>query len=389
MVDKITVIKNQITQYEVMHHFRKSLSSAFERRGIEVELIDISKLTKSELFQTIYRASPDYTLAFNGLQPKLGDQFLSDELQIPHVAWLVDSAHYFDQMAKGAFNLIISPDQYSADQHRSWGSSHSYFLPHAFEAALATPPGGERPFPIVFLGTLLDPTEIHNAWKRSMPPNHVDAMVRAAETVLKDPNLSYQEALKDMMEKDPSFWGPLTFSDLKNLYISFDLYVRARDRIELLKSLEGLPVHIFGNTQGKARWEDFLDVKKGDYTIHPAVDFPQSVEIMKQAQIVLNSSPMFKTGAHERIFYGLGSGAAVLTNKTAWIHDHYIENEEILLYDFKSNANREKIEELLFHPEKLVQIAQKGQEKVMKQDTWDQRAASLLDIMEKEYEKFQ
>lgn len=215
-------------------------------------------------------------------------------------------------------------------------------------------------------------------------------MVQATVNVLNDPNLPYQKALEDLMTQEPSFWGPLSPSDVNNLYISLDLYVRACDRIELLKSLEGLPVHIFGNKQGKAEWGDFLDLKKGDYTLHPAVDFPQSVEIMKQAQIVLNSSPMFKTGAHERIFYGLGSGAAVLTNQTAWIRDHYLENEEILLYDLKNKCEiRQKIEELLFHPEKLEQIAQRGQEKVMKQDTWDQRAGSLLGIMEKEYEKFQ
>ena len=378
-IEKITVFKNQITQYDVMHHFRKSLSDAFERKGVEVELLDITKLTKPELIQTIFRASPDYTLAFNGLQPLQGDRFLSDELQIPHAAWLVDSAHYFDQMAKGALNLIISPDQTSADLHKSWGSPHSYFLPHAFDATLVAQPGGERPFPIVFLGTLLDPIDVHEAWKKSMPSTYVEGMIQAASDVLKNPDLPYQKALENLLKQDPSFWGRLSPTDLRSLYISFDLYVRAIDRIELLKSLEGLPVHIFGNEPATRKWGDFLDLKKGNFHLHPAVDFPQSIEVMKQAQIVLNSSPMFKKGAHERIFYGLGSGAAVLTNPTTWIKDNYKENEEILL---NSSETRQNLEELLFHPEKLEAMAQKGQKKVMKQDTWDHRAASLLQIME-------
>lgn len=387
-MDKIVVFKNQVAQYDVLHYFRKSLSDAFERRGIQVELIDISNLTKEELFCLIFKGSPDFTFAINGLQPLKGDQFLSDELQIPHIAWLVDSAHYFDQMGKGALNILISPDQYSADLHQSWGSSHSFFLPHGFEASFVTKPEEKRPFPIVFLGTLIDPIHIHESWKQSLPLNYVEELIQAANDVLKDPTLPYQKALENVMTKDKSYWSRASLVDLRNLNISFDLYLRACERIELLKSLCGLPVHIFGNKPITRGWEDFLDLKKGNYILHPSVDFPQSIEIMKQAQIVLNSSPMFKMGAHERIFYGLGTGAAVLTNKTAWILAHYKENEEILLYGFQEPL-KQRIEELLFSPKKLVSIAQKGQAKVLKNDTWDARANSLLEIMEREYETFQ
>lgn len=375
-MDKITVFKNRVTQYDVMHCFRKSLSDAFERLGIEVELLDISKMTMAELLHSIYKASPDYTLAFNGLEPLQGGNFLSDELQIPHVAWLVDSAHYFTRIGKGAFNLLISPDQTSADLHKTWGATRSFFLPHGFEASVATPPEKERHFPIVFLGSFIDPIEIQEAWKKSMPLEHVEELVEAAKKVLCDPSLPYQQALGDR-------WNSLSPADYSVLAMSFDLYVRATDRIELLKSLCGLPVHIFGNRPAARGWEDFLDLKNGDYTLHPAVNFPESIEIMKQAKIVLNSSPMFKTGGHERIFYGLGCGAAVLTNRTTWIMEHYKENEEILLYNSK-----EKIEELLSSPGKLVEIAQKGQEKALKNETWDARAKSLLEIMQQQYETF-
>lgn len=383
-MDKITVFKNQVTQYGVMHYFRESLTKAFQKKGIEIELIDIAHLTKPDLFKLIYRSPPDYTLAFNGLQALPEGNFLSDELEIPHAAWLVDSAHYFTGMAKGAYNLIISPDQLSADLHQAWGSSHSYFLPHAFEASLKTAPEQERPFPIVFLGTFIDPTEIQEAWKEIFPKNHLDSLIQIAEKVIKTPSLTYQKALADYIAEDTLFWSRFPPKDINLLNISFDQYIRARDRIELLKSLEGLPVHIFGKVPGKRNWGDFL--KEGQYTFHPSVDFPESIEIMKQAQIVLNSSPMFKTGAHERIFYGLGSGAAVLTNHTPWIDAHYVKNEEILVFDHETT--KESIKELLSQPEKLVQIAKKGQEKVMRQDTWDARAGSLLNIMEEKLESF-
>lgn len=377
---KIAFFKNQTTQYDVLHHFRISLTQALEKLGVSTALIDLENMDRAAFFRAIYSSPPDYTFAFNGLQAISDGQFLCDELEIPHIAWIVDSAHYVLDFARSPFNLMIAPDQTSADILKNAGAAGSYFLPHAFEASLATSPDTERTIPLVFCGSLMDPIELEALWKQHLPPNIAKGMQEAAEKTLADPNLTYQEAFEELLLRHPDFFSTLPQEKIIQLVMSLDGYIRAKDRINLLKALKGLPVHIYGNCLSWRTWGDFLDLQKGDYKIKPAVNFEEAIGIMKTAEIVLNSSPMFKTGAHERIFYGLGLGAAVLTNQTPWNQAHFSEDELLVYPSGNPEAIYDQVEDLLKHPDKLKEMAKKGQKKVLQEHTWDVRAKQLVNL---------
>lgn len=362
----ITFFKNPITQYDVLHFFRDSLAKGLEKNGVKTHLVDLSDI------KSLYANPPDYTLAFNGLHPSSKGDFLADELEIPHIAWLVDSAYYFYSLAKCPLNILITPDQRSSDLFTEWGSKTAHFLPHAFDEDLAFN-SSDRPLPLVFLGSLMDPIEMEELWKRHMPPAVVKSLMEAAEETLKIPEMTYQRAYESLMKEHDSFFAPLTPPQIADIGTTLDRYVRAKDRIELLQSLEGLPVHIYGNCLSKRSWGDFID--PSSFTISPGVAFSEAIEIMKKAEIVINSSPMFKTGAHERIFYGLGLGAAVLTNETPWVKTHF-PSDEILLH-----GQRERLEVLLAHPEQLREMVAKGQERVLKEHTWGVRAKQLIKLI--------
>jgi spore maturation protein CgeB len=387
-IEKIAIFKNLVAQYNALHYFRLGLTKALEDQGIEVALIDTDGGDRQEFFRSIYINPPDFTLAFNGLMP-MGGRFLCDEIQIPHVSWLVDSAHNFQMMTPGLFNIIISPDQLSADLFKKWGAPRSFFLPHAFDVSDTAPPGGERSLPIVFCGSLMDPLEVEELWKNSLPAPLVEDLKAAADEVILSQTLTYQQAFEGLHSQHAPFFNTLHPENMTLLIQSLDRYLRAKDRIEMLKSLAGFPVHIYGNLYSKRSWGDFLDLEKGSYHIHEALDFPEAVKVMKSAQIVLNSSPMFKTGAHERIFYGLGLGACVMTNNTPWIHSHFKENEELLIYKPNEKEKlRDTLAGLLSQPEALAEIARRGQAKVLKEHTWDVRSKELIAIMENEIETF-
>lgn len=377
---RISFFKNQTTQYDVLHHFRNGLTSALEKQGINTSLIDLEHMDRASFFKAIYSSPPDYTFAFNGLQPLKDGRFLCDELEIPHIAWLVDSAHYALDFAKTPFNHLITPDQISADILRGAGAKQADFLPHAFESSLTTSPDTERSVPIVFCGSLMDPIEIESLWKQHLPPNIFKSLLDAAEKTLSLPEQTYQEAFDQIMNLHPDFFRTLTPEKITHLVVSLDGYIRAKDRINLLVALKGLPVHIYGNSLSNRTWGDYLDLANGDYRISPAINFQSAIMIMKNAKIVLNSSPMFKTGAHERIFYGLGLGAAVLTNETSWNQEHFSSDELLIYSSGNPKEMHDKIAELLNHPNKLKEIAMKGQQKVLEKHTWDVRAKQLLNL---------
>lgn len=379
---RISFFKNQTTQYDVLHHFRTGLTNALERQGVSTSLIDLENMDRSSFFKAIYSSPPDYTLAFNGLQALSDGRFLCDELEIPNISWLVDSAHYALDFARSPFNILITPDKTSTDIFKSAGAKQTHFLPHAFEASLATSPDSERSIPLVFCGSLMDPIEKESLWKQHLPQNIAKGLIQAAEKTLSDPKQTYQGAFEELMKLNSDFFSNLPQENITQLVMSLDGYIRAKDRINLLIALEGLPVQIYGNCLSHRKWGDFLDLENGDYRISPAVNFGSAIMIMKNAQIVLNSSPMFKTGAHERIFYGLGLGAAVLTNETPWNQEHFSKDELLTYPSGNPKLMYDKIAYLLNHPEQLKEMAFKGQHKVMERHTWDVRAEQLLNLIE-------
>lgn len=383
-IEHILFFTNKKTQYDVLHSFRKSLSASLQKLGVQISTIDFSQANES-LLPMIYRNLPDCTFAFNGLSPLPGNYFLADKLEIPHVAWLVDAAHYFYEYPRSPYNIIISPDQTSCDQMKKWGSEHSFFLPHAFEASLKTDPRQERKYPLVFLGTCIDPLETEENWK-TLPKNVRQSLFDLAEQVMFVPSLTVQEGFEKVKVKHADYFK--TQSEEMGLFLwdTFDGYIRAKDRLALLNALREFPIHIFGNSLTPRSWGDFLDLKKGNYTLHAGVSFDEAIQIMRQSQIVLNSSPMFKQGAHERIFYGLGLGALVLTNETPWLTENL---SETLTYRHDQwSKTIEALKMFLSNPEKRIEKVIQGQEKVLKNHTWDHRARQLIGILQEELEKY-
>lgn len=370
MVDHIAFFKNQITQYGVLHDFREALMYALQEAGVRVSLIDVESLK-----QSVYRNPPDFTFAFNGLPPMSNGKFLCDELEIPHIGWLVDSAYYFYSFSKTPLNFLVAPDARSAEILTNWGAKNVWFLPHAFNKKYTKPPDLLKQYPLVFLGSLIDPDETEELWKSHLPPKIRSEMVDAGYLALES-ELTYQSAYEKVIGNNLDFFAPLSVQQMADIGTTLDCYIRAKDRINLLRSVKDLPLHIFGNCLSKRTWQDVLG--EGNYKVYPSVNFPEAIEVMQQSQIILNSSPMFKTGAHERIFYGFGCGSFVFTNDTPWLRSNFTD-EELGVYSSKNPLEAKgKLEALFANRENLLELTLKGQQKVLKDHTWDNRAADLL-----------
>lgn len=381
----LVIFKNQSTQYGVMHAFREGLTKGLESIGARVRLLEFNQGIAPNI-SSIYRYPPDCTLAFNGPHQLKEGIFLADKIEIPHFAWLLDGAYYFSEMAHSLYYRIICPDEDSRKWMSQLGSQHAYFLPHAFDAALYSPPTENPHLPIVFLGSLIDYLEIESEWKKELPKQLLKAFLEGSDKVLFSRDFSIPKVFDTISNDNPFFFDKLEKEKIYSLIQSFDLYIRGKHRVLLLNGLKDFPLHIFGNPLGKRTWNDFLD-EGGNYKIHPSLDFQEAVKVMKNSAIILNSSPMFKGGAHERIFYGLGLGSLVLTNETRWLKTHFEEGEELLSYDLSClEKTCEQLTYLLAQSEKRKALIEKGQQKVLQKHTWKQRAEKLIEIIESELE---
>lgn len=335
--------------------------------------MDWSNQDPSELRRLFYGNPPDCTLGFNG-PPRLSNgKVFAEEVEVPHVCWLVDSAHHFRDYVDFKLHTLITPDQTSCDLMRLWGAKSVYFLPHGADPLPLGLPFEERPYSLAFFGSIYDPEEILQKWRKDLPKSLVDFLVETADRVLAIPEACYQTELikNELLNQETAL----------PLIQEFDIYLRALDRKRLLQSLKGLPVHFFGLVEGGKTLQDIVG-PVDSFIQHSHLEFEETLQMMGKCKLILNSSPMFKTGGHERIFYAQSAGSAVLTNDTPWIRSHYAVGDEILCY---GGLGLDKLAGFLTDQEKkLASIAEKGREKALKEHTWDVRAGQLLEILQKE-----
>ncbi|MDE6025403.1 MAG: glycosyltransferase [Lachnospiraceae bacterium] len=103
-------------------------------------------------------------------------------------------------------------------------------------------------------------------------------------------------------------------------------------------------------------------------------------QIIKCSKINLNmTNRPIKTGLPLRIFDLMGAGGFVISNYQAEIPEHFIPDEDIVLFDSIPDLLN-KIDYYLTHDEERIQIAKNGYEKVKKYHSYDVRLQQIFEI---------
>jgi len=311
-------------------HFAKSFSQALERQGAHTRLHWIADGHFFHAFHAITQDPPDLTCSFSDIH--LAGNPIGDLWQIPHLSLLIDPAIYFLHQLKGDYSWVSCVDKGDVDFVRALNFERVFYLPHGGERSLTTPPAKSRPFDVVFFGSCKE-FETQD-----------EIVLSAASRVLSPGNISILQSLVDL---------GVTDEQLPGYHTEVDLYTRFKDRIELLRALKSHQVHIWGN----GPWEKYVP----NALIHPPIPFDQTLEIMKEAKVVVNSSPRFKQGLHERIIYGSLCGAAVLSAIGGGYTYRYGEWEDLSFDNWE-------------------EIAAQAQARILAEHTWDHRANTLLEV---------
>lgn len=376
MLEKIICFNNTISRYEVLPYFTTGLMKALKRLKIDCEIIVPEKGNIFPFLQKIYQDPPDCTLCFNGLLYDSNERFLADMIEIPHVACLVDNINWFFSLIKSPYYIITCPDKTSCALLNSLQFKKWIYMPHGVDASLKMSEEGEkREYDVAFFGTCIDFKSIQDNWRASYSKQMIEILEKAAEETLSNPSVAYQEALMTGLQKASI---DVEQSDAYILFSELDQYVRGRDRYELIKSIKYTPVHVFGGALGELSWQEQL---KGceNVIFHDPIPYPEVIKKMKQSKIVLNSSPMFKFGGHERIFTALACGALTLTNETAYMLENFQNNQNVALYQpMHWDAIDDQVHSILKDEEKRKQIALNGRNEVLSHHTWDHRARDLV-----------
>lgn len=369
-----------LSNYGVLHYFTERLHEALVRAGIDSRLLEAKKNDPGPFLKALFEKKPDCTLSFNGLLPDTQGRFFCDMVSIPHVACLVDSPNSYLSLTRSASTVITCVDRGSVDFFKGTGFTNVLFMPHAVDRSLAPDASGVREYDVVMLASCIDYEGIRSAWKSKYPAALRKAMDETVENSLKNISKPYYQVFVEALDKQvqqQSGIDPQTI-DFIEILDEIEMYIRGKDRVELIRAIKDAKVDVFGSGDDSGGWDKYVG-DMPNVVLHDPVPFEQALAIMKHSKIVLNSCPWISYGGHERIFSGLACGALVITNENAYLKEQFKDGESIVFYQHGNweKANH-RVNEYLEDAAKRDLIAKNGRNVVMSHHTWDHRAAQLV-----------
>lgn len=379
-MEKIDVFMPPLSNYGVLHYFTEKLHEALKRIGLKTRLLEAKRKDPGPFLKALLEDKPDCTLSFNGLLPDNQGRFFCDMIKIPHLACLVDSPNSYLSLMKSPSTIITCVDKVSVEFFKGMGFLNVFFMPHAVDPLLAPEPSSKREYDVVMLSSCIDYENNRSLWKKKYSPPLVEAMEEAIEKALEDTSKPYYKAFVDALDKQVHKQSGISpqVIDFIEVLDEIEMYIRGKDRVELIRSIKDAKIDIFGSSDETGGWKKYLG-NKSNVIIHDPVPFEQALDIMKHSKIVLNSCPWISYGAHERIFSGLACGALVITNENDFLKEEFKDGESLVFYHHgRWDKANHRVNEYLENVSKRESVVKKGREIVMNRHTWDHRARQLL-----------
>jgi glycosyltransferase involved in cell wall biosynthesis len=206
-------------------------------------------------------------------------------------------------------------------------------------------------------------------------------MEEAIAITLGDDTTSFLVAVQQALH--PLLWNKSGSLAIKpemyyQVFSEVEIYIKGKDRIDLIESLPDCQIDIFGSSIDGLGWTDYFQ-NRSNITVHPPVPYTEALEIMKQSKIVLNSC-----------ITAAACGAVCVTNRNNYLTEQFVDEEEMIFYSRKDLSKLQPaVKKLLNDENRRLTVAKKGREVVMAHHTWDHRVRDLLKALPPILEKLQ
>lgn len=373
-------------QYSSTHLFLEQLQRAFEKLDIRCRIIDFEDGYFRDYLDLIVEDPPELTCSFAYLNPERPTSpLLCDMLQKPHLIYGLDNVF------NGLFHLNSPFGYLSTVDTKEWellqthpGAAKTLFLPHAVESRIEEWEE-EKKYDLLFTSTYIDFEEEKRSWSSKFLPEVCKLMEWASEQILQG-SLEPLIVILDKAQNEFSLQMPS--HTLLGAYFSVENYCKGRDRLELIRALKDFKVHLFGSQQKGKDWRK-ATADLPNVVYHAPVSYQESIELFKKSKIVLNSSPQFRYGSHERVFTGLSMGAAVITGENPYLEKQLSASHGVLYYANKHDnwdQLKAQIAELLANEQRRKERVEFGRSHVLKEHTWEERVRQMQEFFTKAWE---
>ncbi len=356
------------SNYDAIAHFTRHFSAALQHNGTTCTIFNLYHTPIPHVIDYIETHRPGYTFSFNPIMPLSDGRQFCDVLETPHITVLLDilPEHFF--LTESPYAIVASVDNYVCTHLKQQNFDKTFFFPLGIPHDLTSK---EKCYDITFVGTCIDYDEISAHWQNTYDSDlrsRIDAIIDAT---INDTHTSYLQHAQLLLHDRNDI-------DFNTICSEILRYLKGYERILLLNSLNGLPIHIFGNSLGPKTWDDFLP-QNHSFTIHDGVPYQKSLEITAQSRVIINSSPGFKEGPHDRILSGLACEALVVTNDTTYIQQNIPTNLGLITFTHSTlNALKDQLAYHIAHPHQLTSITQHGCSYAINNHTWSSRVKETV-----------
>lgn len=373
----------------------KGITNAFKRLGVEVVYMDrgFESVDYSEEYlhalANLIQQTPDVLCIFSvNFQPIIARTCKA--FKLPYLSWTVDcpSFQLYSETVAYPTNRIFVLDRMQQEKFAPMNPECIFHLPMACDVATwdsirVTADEHKRyDCDISFVGSLYSEKCRYNDIEKDLPDymrGYVDGLINAQLNIygynfIED---SITEEWANEFKKYAD-WVPLGedyIEDVKGIVADTYIGYKCTEQ-ERIRTLQAISEHF-----------DMDLWTLSDTSMLPKIHCRGGADsnnmmpqIIKCSKINLNmTNRPIKTGLPLRIFDLMGAGGFVISNYQAEIPEHFIPDEDIVLYDSIPDLLN-KIAYYLEHDDERLQIAKNGYEKVRAYHSYDVRLAQMFNM---------
>ena len=362
----------------------------------KVPATTIDEGSVNKLKKLITKKSPDYVISYNFI-PNIARA--TNMTGVSYISWIYDcpQTEIYTEEAFYPNNYIFDFDKAEVGRLRALGLKHVYYMPLAVygkKVSLALSGSDVKVEPmkeITFTGQLYT-NRFFDELLEKAPVEYEGVRIREELNGIVDSLIFNYDETKGVYGRisgrSVEFFDANNSIKVKEKYPYIDkgffyeaaVISRVASNRERLKAINTLSKEheVYLCTFDK----DLNDVDTSVRIIHGATYEKEASKLYRDSKINLNITlHCIEKGACQRIFDVMAAGGFVLSNYQEALTELFIPDKEIVLFDSCEDLC-EKVNYYLNHEDERAQIAKAGQQKVLKEYTYENVMPKVLDIVD-------
>lgn len=380
--EKIIVFSSREICYQSSSFFANQMADAFENLGFDVQVCEFDEHDDLDaVFQPLYGQKYRLLLDFNSTITRMVEEDgtpVLDKLDGPFFDYILDHPlfHYncLNADLKNLNGIFLDEAQEAYVKRYYPRVKKTLTMPLGATEAVT---GGKKTETdtVLFMGTYDRPDKIYEMVELSPEPLR-SYMKELIEMRIEDPILPMEAGFGQLLKAHGEELPDDKFALFMNAMYSVDAYIRDYFRKAALDELlkKKIPVQLVGEG-----WEKYQTPYERYRTIEKPVTFDLSFEKIAREQIMLDVSPIFNRGVHDRAIAGMANRTVVLTDSNPYRCAHFKNRKDMMFYSLaKIDSLSEAAGELMENEKLRSEIRNNAYQTFCAGHTWRARAKEIL-----------